>query len=355
MNTPRVATLLLVLWSVSAGAMAQDSGAAGGSDAAPAERRAVVERIVVDRDSGEVVQHELRGVEEEMRLAEARLEEAARRIAELSSQRLSGFGGQEFAFAFGNRPRLGINIEADSEDGPVEGVAVRGVSPGGPAFDAGLRAGDTVTAVGEQSLNAANSAEAAEKLMAYMENADPDKELELEYLRDGAVASVRIKPRAGNAQSYVFRVAPNAPHAPHAPVAPLPRIAPAPGVQEFFFWHGDGGWADMEMVPLTEGLGRYFGTDKGLLVVRAPEDDTLKLEDGDVIQSIDGREPDSIGHAVRILGSYQPGETLKIDIMRDKRKRTLDIEIPDNRQGMRWVGDGTRPAIADVPPLIVTN
>jgi S1-C subfamily serine protease len=88
----------------------------------------------------------------------------------------------------------------------------------------------------------------------------------------------------------------------------------------------------MEMVSLTEDLGRYFGTDKGLLIVRAPEDESLKLRDGDVIRTIDGREPASVTHAMRILGSYQSGETLEIEIMRDKKRLTVSVEMPDNRQ-----------------------
>ena len=87
------------------------------------------------------------------------------------------------------------------------------------------------------------------------------------------------------------------------------------------------------MITLTERLGKYFATDKGLLVVRAPDDDNLKLQDGDVIKSIDGREPKSVSHAMRILGSYQSGEQLQLKIMRDKRKQTLKIEMPDNRRG----------------------
>ncbi|MDZ7643213.1 MAG: PDZ domain-containing protein [Woeseiaceae bacterium] len=103
----------------------------------------------------------------------------------------------------------------------------------------------------------------------------------------------------------------------------------APG---FAFWRSGNGWGDLEMVGLTEDLGRYFGTDKGLLVVRAPDDEDLKLRDGDVIQSIDGREPNSVAHAVRILGSYQAGETMEIEIVRDQRRQTPSILIPDNRQ-----------------------
>ncbi len=100
-----------------------------------------------------------------------------------------------------------------------------------------------------------------------------------------------------------------------------------------FPWVGTG-LGGLELVELNEGLGRYFGTDQGLLVIKAPKSEAFELQDGDVIQSIDGRVPKDVRHAMRILGSYQAGETLKLGIMRDKKKRTLDVEIPAERQGM---------------------
>jgi hypothetical protein len=124
----------------------------------------------------------------------------------------------------------------------------------------------------------------------------------------------------------------------------LPAPA-APGAPMFSIFLGDGGWGDMEMVSLTTDLGRYFGTDKGLLVVRAPSDDNLKLRDGDVIQRIDGREPTSVSHAMRILASYQGGETLEMEIMRDRKREKLSIEVPDNRRGFL----APAPAIAPTP------
>ena len=36
---------------------------------------------------------------------------------------------------------------------------------------------------------------------------------------------------------------------------------------------------DLELVELSEGLGKYFGADSGVLVVSAPQDDALQLED----------------------------------------------------------------------------
>ena len=66
--------------------------------------------------------------------------------------------------------------------------------------------------------------------------------------------------------------------------------------------------------------------------------------------SIDGREPESVRHALRILSSYQPGESLELHILREKKKRTLDVAIPDDRRGMIWApAPAPRPAVAPRP------
>jgi hypothetical protein len=91
----------------------------------------------------------------------------------------------------------------------------------------------------------------------------------------------------------------------------------------------------MELTTLTPQLGRYFGTDKGVLVVRAPENDVFKLQDGDVIVSIDGRVPTNGSHITRILRSYQPGEKLNLRIMRDRKPVDLEITLPDDGRNRR--------------------
>ena len=86
---------------------------------------------------------------------------------------------------------------------------------------------------------------------------------------------------------------------------------------------------DLELVTLTPGLGSYFGTDKGVLVVRAPADGALKLQDGDVILAIDGRQPTSGSHATRILGSYQPGEKISLRVLRQHKTLELETTLPE--------------------------
>ena len=107
------------------------------------------------------------------------------------------------------------------------------------------------------------------------------------------------------------------------------------------------GLGELELVSLNEGLGKYFGTDEGLLVVKAPESDAFDLQDGVVIQSIDGREPKDVRHALRILGSYAPGDTLKLGILREIPKLRLEDEMP-----AAHLGHQAPVAIGEVLPAV---
>jgi S1-C subfamily serine protease len=97
-------------------------------------------------------------------------------------------------------------------------------------------------------------------------------------------------------------------------------------------------WLDMELVALNPELGEYFGTSEGLLVIRTPRDGALNLRAGDVILRIGGRTPTSQASAVRMLRSYEEGETVEIEIMRQKRRTTVSGTIPSRED--RFEHDG---------------
>jgi C-terminal processing protease CtpA/Prc len=280
--------------------------------------------------------------------AEQRLAEAARQIAEITGKRLPRMADIDRRFEISDKPRLGVAIDGERGPGPVEGVAVVGVTPGSAASDAGLRAGDVITAINGDSLSAESADVANRRLLDFMVGVEAGDVLKVEYLRDGKVGSVEVEPRAVERHMFVWQGDEGSHFSvPHAPAAPglMERFR-----MEFGFpWTGTG-LGDLELVELNEGLGRYFGTASGLLVVRAPKSDAFELEEGDVIQSIDGREPKDARHAMRILSSYQGGEKLKLGIMRDKKKRTLDIEIPVDQRGALFDGHEAdmRPANAPV-------
>ena len=270
-------------------------------------------------------------MEEKLRAAEARMEEAAREIAVITKERLPRVARIEQRFAMSSKPRLGVTIETSDDSSPVEGVTIVGVTPGSAASDAGLRSGDILTAVNDEALSAESCKEANMRLLDFMKGVEEGDVLTVEYLRDAKVGSVEVEPRVVEDSSYAWigRDGRNF-TVPAAPFAP--EMAERFKMDFVFPWAGTG-LGDLELVELNEGLGRYFGTDKGLLVVAAPKSDAFDLRDGDVIQSIDGREPKDVRHALRILSSYQSGEKLELGVMRDKKKVTIDVEIPADHHG----------------------
>jgi len=270
-------------------------------------------------------------MEEKLRAAEARMSEAAREIAEITRERLPRLAQIEQRFALASKPRLGVTIESTDEPGPVEGVTILGVSPGSAASDAGLRSGDIMTAVNEESLVAESCTESNKRLLKVMEVVEEGDVLNVEYLRDGKVGSVEVEPRI--VADITFDWIGKDGHGFQMPPMPAaPEMVERFKMEFGFPWAGTG-LGDLELVELSEGLGHYFGTDTGLLVVAAPKSDAFDLRDGDVIQSIDGREPKDVRHAMRILASYSAGEKLELGIMRDKKKVKVDVEIPADHHG----------------------
>jgi predicted metalloprotease with PDZ domain len=261
----------------------------------------------------------------EKRLADAqrRLEAAAREVAELSGE-AAGPGGARLLESFAGGPRramLGVNIDGSEPNGG--GVRVGNVSPGGPAAEAGVKAGDVIVSV--QSKPVATGRE----LVRVMETVKPGEKVELGLKRDGKPLKLAVEARP--VDNLFFAAVPGVPAIPSIPaLPPLPAIAALAGDGDLHWLLED--WGDAEFVTMTPGLGRYFGADKGVLVARAPEDASLGLKDGDVIVAIGGREPQNGLHAMRILRSYQPGEPVELKILRDHRAQTLTAKIPEREQ-----------------------
>lgn len=278
----------------------------------------------------------------EKRLADAqrRLEEAAREVAELSGEAGGPAGMPQFEYFLGGprRAMLGVNIDGTEPNGG--GVRVGGVSPGGPAAEAGVKAGDIIVSVRSKPVATGR------ELVRAMETVEPGEKVELGLKRDGKPLKLSVEARP---LDDVFFTAAVPAIAAIPAIPPLPAIAGFPPDGEAHWLLED--WGDAEFVTLTPGLGRYFGADKGVLVARAPEDATLGLKDGDVIVSIGGREPQNSRHAMRILRSYQPGESVELKIMRDHRTQMLSAKIPEHaeRNVLRRVAPG-RPPAPPVPP-----
>lgn len=131
-------------------------------------------------------------------------------------------------------------------------------------------------------------------------------------------------------------------------------MGPMPGFPMFQEFRSvfPGEFGGMELAKLTPKLGAYFGTNDGVLVVQSPDNDVFKLEDGDVIQSIDGRKLDDGAHAMRILRSYRSGEKLSLSVLRQRKPVTLSITMPDRPEfgGENFHFEDPMPPMPAVPP-----
>jgi hypothetical protein len=108
-----------------------------------------------------------------------------------------------------------------------------------------------------------------------------------------------------------------------------------PGMEQLHAFMRGGPVADLELVKVNPGLGEYFGTQEGLLVVDVGQDTALGLRAGDVILSIGGRRPASPPQAMRILGTYEPNEALQFEVMRQRHRATVSGKMPA-REGREW-------------------
>lgn len=285
-------------------------------------------------------EEQMRKAEERLRAAEARLAEAAREVAEINrSLTPSAMRLAEQIAITSDRPRLGValgqEVTETSGGERTDEIRVLSVTPGSPADEAGVRAGDALASIDGRALASGGMDDALRIVREVLDTKNEGDTVRLGIVRGGQPSELTLSLGDNAFQPNVFAFQ----------FGDAPVVAPDVGdirkrvevlrngdgeyAYSMFFGGLQSPLADMELVELTPELGDYFGTDSGLLVVRAPRGDAFELQDGDVIRSIGGREPESVRHAMRILRSYTPGETMELEIMRKKRRRTLSVQVPE--------------------------
>jgi C-terminal processing protease CtpA/Prc len=292
-----------------------------------------------ERDAAKLTADELK-TRAKLDEARARLDKAAREVAELSAELGTNAQREVRVIRTGDRRAiLGVNLDPE---GGKDGAVVRSVSPGGPAEEAGLLGGDVIVAIDGESLTGKESSRA---LVEKMRKVKPDQKVKVRVLRAGKNKDLVVTARPMAISDRVFHF--NGPELHSTMDAARAGVAGIPRIQQFrYFWPGE--FVGLELTSLTPKLGAYFGTSEGVLVVQAPENGSFKLEDGDVIQQIDGRKPEDGAHALRILRSYKPGEKLNLAVLRQKKPLTLAITMPERPE---FDGDWFGVAPPPEPPM----
>lgn len=281
---------------------------------------------------------------------EQRLRELSREMADLQrkvskDRRVQIIEDRQVAM---NRAMLGINVDDQASAERGDGVVVAAVTPNGPAGKAGLKSGDLIVAIDGKPLKTKGEDTPFELLREAMSGKDPGAEAKLKVKRDGKDLDLSVKTEAYAPRVFAFSSGPGRdgtrfemlvpPMPPMEAMGPMPSLAPlaelSPGMARFRYFARE--WGDLEMVSLSPKLGEYFGAKEGVLVVHAPDRKSLPLQDGDIVQRIGDRKPTNPEQVMRILRSYDGGEKLKVEVLRNRKPLTLELEVPARRAGAGW-------------------
>jgi hypothetical protein len=232
-------------------------------------------------------------------------------------------------YQVGRRGRLGVVVDLSADPARDSiGARITGVTPGGAADKAGVRTGDIVVRLnGTRLAPSGGGGEDAEasgpgrRLVELASRLHTGDTVHLELRRDGKPVNVTLIAGSSGIEDMARSMTIQA--LPHGEMrVPLER-----GYMNLSF--SGAPLANLELVKVNPGLGEYFGTSEGVLVVNAPGDSALGLRAGDVILSIGGRKPSDPSHAFRILGTYDPGETVTFELMRMKRRINVSGKMPE--------------------------
>jgi len=232
-----------------------------------------------------------------------------------------------------NRGRIGVIVDTRADaTGDKVGARIDGVTPSGPAEKAGLKVGDVITRFNGTALGGVKAESEDEdasgpgmKLIGLARELEPGDTVQIEYRRGTDARKATIVAEDLEVGGRVEMGGDMM-----GPMERLKELMPPGGEPGVFGWAFGSPWGGIEMVKLNPDLGDYFGTREGVLVVKAPEDSTLALKGGDVIVSIGGRKPTSPEQAMRILRSYDAGESVTLDVLRKQKHVSVTWKVPSN-------------------------
>ena len=335
-------------------------------------------------------EEEMERAREELSRAHRELREASREVAQAHRDlaRRDSLHVTTRLLNLGDRPVIGVVMGEEAS----AGIELVGVSPGGPAEAAGIQSGDIMVSINGMDLTGPGE-DAKSRVFAVMEASKAGDSLEIVVERDGkpmsfAVVSEVREPASWQSlvripeittverieggpgeRRFVIEstVVPELDEEALAERLELLRerlddkefylhAGSLPqelhGEYEFEFsgdysdfadhafssanvWFGMPQAQGLELATVNEGLGAYFKTDRGVLVLKAKEDNAYQLEAGDVILKIGATEVKSPSEMMRALREIEPGEEVEIEIKRERRNKTLKVEMPENRFGLR--------------------
>jgi len=320
---------------------AKPTGAAATSSASATTSATAAAGASVDAARTEAARKELAELRTQM-------QELSRKMAALSGQLGEG-GPRTYAYRYiGDPDRAIIGVVLGNDD---KGVRISGVTPDGPAARAGLRDGDVVTSVDGKPIGKAAGGDGRGALA----NLKDGQEVTIAYLRGDQKNTVKIKAQRREAWNWPMLMNEDSEHPflpkdfnerinadveratreaernyerNHARMERQVEAATRDATKRMPPLHMSMPWWGLNLVPLNADLGRYFGTDKGVLVIAADDDSLPGIRAGDVITNIAGETVNRPEDALRALRDQDTGKDVPIKLLRDRKTLALNMKAP---------------------------
>ena len=289
--------------------------------------------------------------QKELEAARTELRRAAQRVAELSRGADTLQAPIRIDRVVAGRPRLGVLLAGDDD----EGVRIAGVTPDSGAARAGLKAGDRLVRVGDAAITGDGADARVAHARALLADLRVDTPVRIAYQRDGGTHEASITPTPvsprfafdgqGPGRAFFLGGEDGMPWIEGVPV-PMDQITNviSPQVQRELRQLGRLGdckredchlpalaqafrWSNLNLATVDASLGRYFGTDAGVLVLSVGEE-LEGLQPGDVIRKVDGAPVTSPRDVTQALRGKPEEAKVAIEYLRDRQVRTGTVTVP---------------------------
>ena len=239
---------------------------------------------------------------------------------------------------------IGLNEDGRTEIGTIDRES--------PAELAKLLPGDIVLKIGDRDVTG------PDVLAAEIRKRKPGQDVTLKLERDGKPMDVKVKlgelAEDDALREMDFRFPglfrPGEPAPAPGPKSLLPDKSPRPDAPrplapKSFAWSYEtrkqiGAYCGELNRELAEHFGIKEGT--GLLVSRLTEGgpaEKAKLKVGDVIVRVDGKRVETVNELIDLIQAKAKGSKVKLEILRDKKEMTLDVEVSEEESGGLFESD----------------